>query len=165
MTEPREARIFAEGSLRVVAASATGHTWVTASAPVTALIGFVQAGQTFTRTRNVITVSERGEPHHFKQASRAAVDLQFTFLQAATANMPPTAATAAGASLPLYHFELKHNAVEVGAPTAWFHQFICGAFVSDQWTEAEDGNKYQQTWRFLEVIGPTASGYLSTGGQ
>lgn len=161
----REARIFAEGSLRWVIASATGHTWQTASAPLTGLVGYVQAGLTFTRNRNVISVMERGIPDHFKQASKAAVDVQFTFLQAVTANMPPTAITAAGASLPLLHMELKHNAVEAGGPTAQYHQFICGAFVSDPFTEAEDGNKYQQTWRFLELQGPVHTGYLSTGQQ
>lgn len=164
----REARILAEGSLRWVVPSGTGQAWSTASAAPTGLVGFVQAGLAFTRARSVVGISERGTPDHLKQAARNFVDLNFTFLQAVTANYPPTSTTAAGASLPLLHMELKHNTPELGASigaTAQYHQFIFGAFVSDQFTEAEDGNKYQQTWRFVNVQGPTASGYLSTGNQ
>lgn len=161
----REARILAEGSLRWVVASGTGPAWGTASAPATGLVGYVQAGLAFTRERNVIGVMERGTPDHLKNAGRNFVDVQFGFLQAVTANYPPTASTSQGASLPMLSFEMKHNVTELGGPTAQYHHFINGAFVSDGFAEAEAGNVYTHTWRFTNVLGPTASGYLSTGGQ
>lgn len=161
----REIRNFAEGRLRWVVASGNGTTWVTASAPATGLVGFVQEGQTFQRQRTVTQVMERGYPSHQKNASQAFVPVTFTFKQSVTANYPPTSTTAGGASLPLVHFELMHNVPELGGPTAQFHQYISCAFVSDGWTEAEDGNNYQQNWQAAIVLGPTASGYLATGGQ
>lgn len=161
----REARVFAEGAMRWAVASGTGQAWVTASGGATGLVGYVQAGLGFTRARNVVGIMERGTPDHLKNVARQFVDVNFTFLQAVTANYPPTSTTAAAASLPLVCMELKHNVPELGGPTAQYHQFIMGAFVSDAFVEAEDGNKYTQTWRFTNVIGPTASGYLATGGQ
>ena len=44
----REARVFAEGTLKWVQASGTGAAWGTASAPGSATVGFVQAGTTTT---------------------------------------------------------------------------------------------------------------------
>jgi hypothetical protein len=160
----REARIFAEGLLRwAVASGNQGAVWVTASAGATGLIGFVQAGTNFNRQRTVATIMERGVPNHLKNASQASVPITFTFLQSVTANYPPTSTTAAAASLPLVNFELKHGVPELGGATAQYHQFLQCAFVGDNFTEAEQGNTYQQTWQALFVQGPTASGYLATG--
>lgn len=163
----REIRNFAEGSLRWVQASANGTTWTTASAPATGLVGFVAAGLTFNNQRTVTPVMERGLPNHQKLAVQQFGQVTFTFKQAVTANYPPTSVTGAGASLPLLHFELKHNAPELGGPTATaqFHQFVSCAFLTQGFTEAEDGNNYQQTWQVAVISGPTASGYLATGGQ
>jgi len=161
----REVRIMAEGAMRWVVASGTGQTWGTASAPVTGLIGFVQAGGTFTQTRNVLTVKERGVPHHHKVLGREPIEFNMTFMQAVTANYPPTASTSQGASVPQVNFELMHTVSELGGPTAQYHQFVNATFVSQQFTEPEDGNRYQQTWRAINYVGPTASGYLATGGQ
>lgn len=160
----REARTMAEGSLRWVVASGTGQAWQTASAPVSGLVGYVRATQ-YTRAREVATIDERGTPDHHKQTKRNPGEVTFEFLQAVTANYPPTSTTSQGASLPQVNFELKHNVPELGGPTAQYHHFVNCAFVSDQLAEAEDGNKYSHTWRAINIIGPTASGYLATGGQ
>lgn len=164
----REARIFAEGSCRWAIASGTGQAWQTASGAATGLVGYVSVGASFTQTRNVVGVKERGYPDHLKQAGREFVDYTITYKQAVTANYPPTSVTAAGASIPLLMMEIKHNTPELGASigsTAQYHQLIGGAFKSQGWSEKEDGNEYQQVWTFTNVIGPTASGYLSTGNQ
>lgn len=160
----REVRIFAEGTLRWAQASGNGTSgWVTASAAPTALIGYVQAGTNFNRQRTVVSVMERGMPNHQKNAAQASVPITFTFLQSVTANYPPTSTTAGGASLPLVHFELKHGVPELGGNTAQYHQFVYCAFVGDNFTEAEQGNTYQQTWNALYVLGPASTGYLATG--
>jgi hypothetical protein len=160
-----EARIFAEGSLRWTVASGTGQSWVTASAPTTGLIGYVQVGTVMTQTDKRILVSERGIPDHWKNAGRDAVTLKIKFLQANTGQYPPTSVTAPGASLPMLHMELKHDMKELGGPTAQFYQFINGVRMPNVWTEAENGNSLDQTWSFINVVGPTGSGYLATGGQ
>src|SRR5260221_11152280 len=98
----REARVFAEGALRFVQASGTGG-WNTASAPISALIGFVQVGANFNSAANMATVMERGVPHHHKKLGAAPIDLTFTYLQAVTANIP-NPATASGVSTKQVHF-------------------------------------------------------------
>jgi hypothetical protein len=155
----REARIFAEGSLRWVQASGTGG-WNTASAAPTALAGFVQAGTTFNSAQTVVTVSERGRPHHHKLAGWEPVEVQFTYLQAVTAGMA-NPATASGASTPQIHLEMRAQDNEVAAASGQYYQFQNCVLVSRGWTEAEEGNQLQETWRALAMLGPTASGYLS----
>lgn len=155
----REARIFAEGALRWVQASGTGG-WNTASAPATALCGFVQVGTNFNSAANLITVMERGIPHHHKRAGSEPIELTITYLQAVTANMA-NPATASGVSTPQVHFELRHQDNEVAAASAQYFQFHNCAIVSRGWTEAEEGNNFQETWRALAMVGPTASGYLA----
>ncbi len=75
----REARVFAEGTLKWVQASGTGPAWATASAPASATVGFVQAGVSTNSAATIVTVKERGFPHHHKQvgsrADRVAVHL------------------------------------------------------------------------------------------
>lgn len=162
----QEVRVFAEGSVRWAVASGTGVAWATASAAATGLVGYVQVGSTFSRGRTVFPVQERGVVDHFKSVQpKLARDFTLTFLQGNTGSYPPTATTGAGASLPLVHFEVKHNLPEVGSASATYHLFVFCAFESEQWTEEQDGNKYQQKWKAIDIIGPTASGYLATGGQ
>lgn len=154
----REARIFAEGALRWVQASGVGG-WGTASAAGTALMGFVQAGLKIASARNVTTVKDRGFPHHHKVVGAEPIDVQFTYLQAVTANMAKPA-TGSGVSTPQSHFEIRHTDAEVAAASAQYWQLMNGVLLSQQWAEAEDGNTIQETWRFLSMTGPTASGYI-----
>ena len=161
----REVRNFAEGSLRHVVASGTGIAWATASAAATALIGYVQAGLAVKQSQTIETVMERGLPNHHKFVSKQPPEVTFTFFNAVSANWPPTATTAPGASLPMVNFELRTDVRELGAPTAEFWQFINCAFIDSNLGEAENADTIAQTWRAMYIAGPTASGYLSTGGQ
>jgi hypothetical protein len=154
----REVRIFAEGSLRWVQASGTGG-WATASGALTGLIGFVQAGMSFASARTFAQIRDRGVLHHHKFQSQEATELTFTYMQSVAAS-GANPATASGASTPQAHFELRQNAAEDGATSAEYFQFRNGVMLSRGWTEAEEGNNYQETWRFLSYNGPTASGYL-----
>ena len=157
----REVRTFAEGALRWVQASATGASWTTASAAATGLIGFVQAGLAFPSARTVNTIMERGTPHHHKITEEAPIQVSFTYKQAVTANMPPTTVTAAGASVPAVHFELKSLAPEFGATSGQYAQFIHCTMVSRNFTEAVEGNDIAETWVARAVVWPTASGYIA----
>ncbi len=157
-----EARVFAEGSLRWVVASGTGNTWVTAAAAPTGLVGYVEVGLSYTQTQNKALIKDRGYPNHFKNIGEEATTVKVKFLQANTAQYPPTSVTAGGASLPMVHFELRHNMPELGGPTGQFTQFVYGVIMPNTWTEGEQGNTYDQTWSFIKMLGPTGSGYLST---
>lgn len=162
MATQREVRVFAEGSLRWVQASGTGG-WATGSAAVTALIGFVQAGAGYNSARGVVTVMERGSAHHHKVITVDPPEITFSYLQAVTGNMPLIRmATASGVSVPAVHFELRQTDAETqSGPSALWYQFMLCTLVSQGWTEGENGNTYQETWRALSMVGPTASGYLS----
>lgn len=161
MAGSTEVRVFAEGSLRWAAASASGGAWATASAAPTALVGFVQAGMAAPSAQRVTTIMERGVPSHHKVIGKDAGEIVFTIQEAVTANDPALrVATAGGATVPLMHFELKSKAAEDAS--ALYYQFLHCALVSNNWTEGEEGNTRQQTWRYLSYVGPTASGYLST---
>lgn len=158
---PNEVRVFAEGTLRWVVASASGGGWVTASAPASSNgpVGFVQAGMRVASASNRAAIKDRGIPSHHKNIGREFIEVQFTYMEAITANNPAlNAVTAGGASLPLKHFEHKATAAEDGS--ALYRLFTHGTMTEDTWTEGEEGNQHQQTWRFLAMTGPTASGYL-----
>jgi hypothetical protein len=154
----REVRTFAEGSLRWVQASGTGG-WATAAAPISALVGFVQAGQNFQSAQSIATVMERGIPHHHKFVSKEPPQIQFTYLQAVTANLAQPA-TASGASTPQVHIELRSTDTELPSVTAQYWQFHNGVMLNRTFNEGENGNQIQETWKFLSMIGPTASGWL-----
>jgi len=155
----REARIFAEGSLRWVQASGTG-AWNTASAAATGLVGFVQAGTTLNSAATIVTVKERGIPHHHKRAGSEVIEVQFTYLQAVTANMA-NPATSSGVSTQQVHFELRSQDNEVAAASGQYWQLHNCVLASRGWTEGEEGNQLQETWHALSMVGPTASGYLT----
>lgn len=155
----REVRTFAEGALRWVQASGTGG-WNTASAPISALVGFVQAGTTLNSARDFTTVMERGIPHHHKFLGETPIEMQFTYLQAVTANIAKPA-TASGVSTPQVHIQIRSQDNEIAAASAQYWLLLNGVQLSVPWTEAEAGNTLQETWRFLSMIGPTASGYLA----
>jgi hypothetical protein len=158
---PNEVRVMAEGTLRWVAASASGGGWVTASAPVSSNgpVGFIQAGMSHTSATKRAPISDRGVPSHHKNIGREFGELTITFLEAITANNPALfKTTAGGASLPLIHIEHKATATEDGS--AIYRQYHHCTLLDDKWTEGEEGNQAAQTWRFLSMNGPTASGYL-----
>lgn len=155
----REIRIFAEGSFRWVQASATGG-WKTASAAVTALVGFVQVGTNFESAATYAMVKERGQPHHHKSLGSDFIEAEFTYLQAVTANMP-SAATASGVSTPQLHMELRHDVDELGGGTAQYSQFMNGVMLSRGFNEGEEGNEVRDRWRFLSVELFTGSGYIA----
>lgn len=158
MTEPR---VFAEGTLRWVAASAPNGGWLTASAPISAsgAVGFVQAGMSHASAAKRATISDRGIPVHHKNIGREPIEITFTFMEAITANNPAGyKTTGASQSLPLLHFEHKATAAEDGS--AYYYQYHHGTLIDDTWTEGEEGNAKKQTWRFLSMTGPTASGFL-----
>ncbi len=49
----------------------------------------------------------------------------------------------------------------MAAASAQYFQFMNGVKITEGWTEGENGNQLKETWRFLSMTGPTASGYLS----
>lgn len=154
----RETRNFIEGNLRWVQASGTG-AWNTASAPQSALVGFVQVGTNFVSAQAIVTVDERGRPHHHKVIRWDPVPVKFTYLQAVTANIA-NPATSSGVSTPQVHFEVRSTDSENPAVTAQYWQFMNCVLVSRGWTEADNGNQFVENWMALSMLGPTASGYL-----
>ena len=159
-----EARTYYEGALRWVQASGTGTlggtAFATASAPDSALVGFVRVGMSLTSARDVATIMERGKPSHHKGGAETPIEVQFTFLDAVTANKPPTNVTGAGASFPAVHFELKSDEPELGAASARYIYLTQAALITDNWGDAEDGNTNQMTYRALKMHGWTATGFL-----
>lgn len=161
MAGPHEVRVFAEGALYWVQASGTGGAWATASAATTALVGFVEAGMNQTSAQRIVTITDRGIPKHHKIIGKEPIELTLEFKQAVTANDPAiTVATSSGASTPMIHMELKSDSVELGGGSATYRQFRYGVLSDNQWTEQEEGNMARQTWVFLEMNGPTGSGYV-----
>lgn len=118
----------------------------------------MQAGLGAQSAQAFVTIKERGIPHHHKFVSKEPPQVQFTYLQAVTANLA-SPATASGASTPQVHFELKHVDAEAGANHHYF-QFHNGVLMGRNVTEGENGNTIQETWTFLSMVGPTASGFL-----
>ena len=158
-----EVRVHAEGALRWVQASGSGGGpggWATASAAATALVGFVQADFSFDSAQNLVTVKNRGVPDHVKVIGREHVTLNLTYLQAITANMA-NPATASGVSVPAVHFELLYDVAELPDPTAQYFQFNHATLESRGFAEGEEGNQWKETWRVLQMTGPTASGYIA----
>ena len=102
---------------------------------------------------------ERGVPHHHKIVAADPLEVQFTYLQAVTANLA-NPATASGVSTPQVHMELRSTDTETPAATGQYWQFHNGVMLRRGWTDGENGNPLQETWRFLAMNGPTASGYL-----
>ena len=155
----REVRTLAEGALRWIQASGTG-AWNTGSAAVTALVGFVQAGVAYTSAQTVATVMERGSAHHHKVTMQPPGTVTFAYLQAVTANKAAPAQSS-GVSTKQVHFELKSTVAEDATVTAQYYQFMNCVKEAEGWAEAENGNQWTETWRYLSMTGPTASGYIA----
>ena len=155
----REVRTFAEGAVRWVQASGTGG-WATASAALTALVGFVQAGAAWNTAQTIVTVMERGSAHHHKVTEQPASTVTFSYLQAVTGAIS-NPAVASGASTKQIHLELKGTDTELPSVTGQYFQFMNCVLESRGWSEDVGGNKFQETYRYLSMNGPTASGYLA----
>lgn len=157
----REVGTFLEGAARWVQASAASGGWITASAPVSALVGYVQVGMQVNSAREATTIMDRGNVGHHKRGAAQPIDITITYLEAVTANMPPVSTTAAGASVPLIHWEFKTDAPEMGAGSAIYCLVTHCFHVSRNKTEQAEGNQIQEQWRGLAMVWPTASGYIA----
>lgn len=155
---PNEARTLLEGELRWVQASGSGRTWATASAPASGIVGLC-AGVTIASGRTITTIMNRGIPDHHKETERAAIDVSFDMLWTGTYALPT--ASGAGASVPMWHFELRASAPEIGASSAFYYQFYGCPVLSVDIKEAKEGDTISLKTKALAMNGPTASGYIS----
>jgi hypothetical protein len=151
-----ETRNMTEGTLRFVQASGSGRTWATASAPVSGLVAYVQS-YSHTSAVNFVQISERGIPDHHKMAGKSPIDITFNCLwTGAFTGM----LTASGTTVPMMHIEHRASAAELGAGSAFYHQYHGAVLTNIGFTEAAEGNTIALTFRALAMNGPTASGYL-----
>jgi len=157
-----EVRVFAEGTFRIVQASATGRSWATGSAPPSALMAFVQNGFSFTSAQTVTTIMDRGIPDHQKITEKAPIKVTMSqLLTNQTGQLPMVTLTASGTTVPMVHAEWKQLAGEVGAGSAVYYQFYGVATESFKATEDSKGNKGDYSFVCLGYTGPTGSGFLS----
>jgi hypothetical protein len=152
-----EVRNFSEGELWWVQASGSGRVWATASAPASGLLGYVQAGFSYTSAAKYTPIMERGIPDHWKFTERSPIDLSFTMLSTGGV---PAAASGSGASVPMIHLELKHKRPEHPG-SAFYEQFHGVPIESLVFKEAAEGNTIDCKFRALGMNGPTGSGFLS----
>lgn len=152
-----EVRIQAEGSLWWVQASGSGNVWATASAPASGLMAYMQSF-TYISAQTIATISDRGVPIHHKVQSKQPITLNPQFLWTGTY---PTALTASGASVPLFHLEFKATQPEIANGTGRYLEFLGAAMPSLQFTEQPAGDQVNLQFVCLGLVGPTGSGYLS----
>lgn len=178
MAGEREVRTHYEGELRWIEASGSAvNAWQTASAtptgtgsaawaPITGLIGYVQAGLSFTQTTTFATIKNRGTPTMHKIQGIEPIDVAFTVLHGLTAQYP-SANTAIGPSAtmgvsrPQYNFELKMRIEEVATGTGQYVQFYKGVIPTEAFSEAEAGDTLAFTVRFLGISGFNSTGFLA----
>jgi len=154
-----EARNALEGTLSWVQASGSGKSWLTASAPASGTLGFVENFRfTSALTREVIM--ERGIPSHHKLVSKQAIPVSFDVLWANTAEWPYAALTASGSTTPMVHLELKMTAPETPALTGNYYMFFGWPVNSLDFTETTPANRLSFQGQALGMLGPTASGYI-----
>ncbi len=179
----REVRTYYEGELRWVEASGTGISWQTASAVAAAtgtgyntaawasksgVIGFVRAGLGYESAQNVVTVMERGVPHHHKVVGREPQEITFEVLFGVTADWPEVNTAVGpsggyggrGVSTPQFNLELKMREEEVATASGIYFQWWKCVKLSEGFGEAEDGDTWALRFRALGMKGPTGSGYL-----
>lgn len=159
-----EVRTKIEGSLSLVQASASGggasgaRVWATGATPSSALnIAYVESLQ-FTSARTVNTISNRGLPTHHKNGGAQPINV--------TLGLKWTGAwtgfgTAAGATMPMVHAEIKYSEAELGGGTARYYQFYGLSEQQMQFSEADDGNMLNLTFVALGMSGANSSGYLT----
>jgi hypothetical protein len=152
-----EVRTQFEGSLWWVQASGSGRTWATAATPASGLVGFC-TDMSFTSGQTITTVSDRGIPHHHKVTEKARIEPTFSLMWTGQHAVPT--ATGGGASVPMFHLELKSLEPE-NAGSGRYYQFHGCALQSFDFKEAKDGNTVTMKCAALAMNGVTASGYLS----
>ena len=81
-------------------------------------------------------------------------------MQAVTANKPDPAQSS-GVSTKQIHLELKSTVTEDPTVTAQYIRWHNCVKESEGWAEAENGNVWTETYRWLSMVGPTASGYIA----
>lgn len=160
---PAEVRVMAEGTLRGVQASGSGRTWATASAPASALYGFVQNGMSITSAQTVTQIMDRGIPDHNKITEKAGIKVTVSQLHTyQTGVLPFSILTASGTTVPMQHLEWRVSAAEIGAGTTGiYYQFYGVATESLKIAEDSKGNKIDYSFVCLGYTGPTGSGFLS----
>lgn len=151
-----EVRVMAEGVLRIVPASGSGTAWVTGTGAAGVVLGYVQSF-TYTSANTLQTIMDRGIPTHHKETQKNPIQATFTLL---STGIFPTAVSAGGHTVPMYHIEHVQRAPERGAASGFYHQFFGCAVTQRQFTEAAAGNTIAFTTVALGMNGPTASGYL-----
>ncbi len=159
-----EVRTMQEGTLRWVQASGVGLTWSTASGAKSGLLGYVQAGFTFSYGNEFAQMYDRGVVKHNKLIRVTPPNGSFTVLEGVTADWPEGApiGTASGASVPMVHIEWKAAYTELGGTSGYYYQLMgCPWPGGIQLTEAAEGNTRAYTFMALTATGPTASGYIS----
>ncbi len=172
-----EIRTLAEGTLRWVEASGSALTWQTGASVATAtdtaawaarsgLLGFVQAGASFSLAENWATIMNRGVPNHHILTDTPPVELRFTVLAGNTADYPSGNTAIGPSSLgiqlpPRFNIEFKSRQPERGVNTGIFYQFHHVVVLSKGYAEQPEGNTREFTFRAISAVGPTASGYLS----
>lgn len=150
-----EIRSMREGELRFVQATGSGRTWATAATPVSGIFAYVRS-MSWTSGATVNVISERGIPDHNKLVSRQPIQIT---VNAGWTGGIPSAASGAGASVPMFHLEYRASAAETPT-TGQYVQFHGVPLVSTQWTEGDE-DTMAFTFQALAMNGPTASGYLS----
>lgn len=158
-----EVRVMAEGTLRWVQASGVGTAWTTAASPISGLLGYVQAGMSWTYGNEFGQIFDRGAVQHHKLLSVTPPNGRFTILEGVTADWPDgQIATASGASVPMIHLEWRMAYTELGGGSGYFYQLMGVPFPDAiTLTEQPEGNTREYAFKALSANGPTASGYLS----
>ncbi len=153
-----EVKVRAEGTLKFAQASAATAlaAWTTATSAPTGLFAFIRNFR-YTSAQRLVTPDERGRPHHHKVAGQDPI--QITFQALWTGGMP-SALTASGSTVPQLHLEFKATEGEVASSTGRFMQFFGCALENVAFSENDDGDTIDLTYRALGMNGPTGSGYM-----
>lgn len=152
-----EVRVQREGELWAVQPSGSGNTFVTASAAIPFLVGYIRSFS-WESAANLVSVDNRGTPQHTKVLEANPIDVSFEFLSTAGGLMSAISGT--GASVPMYHFEHVQRRPERGLASGVFHQFLGTVIMDSTYDERKEGNAISIKARALAMTGPTASGYL-----
>ena len=159
MTEVRNRK---EGTLRWVEASGAGPTWLTASAPVSGLIGFAR-GFTLNSARTTYQVMDGGVPNHTKDLGAGSIQVTFDLAWGVTAQYPSVVGTGGGGHsvAGLIHLEYRATAAEAGSGSALYMRVHGVTINSLAFADGDQENTQNFTCVGLGMCGPTASGYLA----
>lgn len=152
-----EVRVMMEGELRFVAASGSGRTWATASAPASGIFAYVEAFK-FTTGQTITTIKNRGIPDHHKVTEKDPIEIEFEFLWTGA---HPAPASGSGATVPMWHLEFRASAQETFPGSGQYYQFHGCAFQSNDFSEEMEGDKNKFKVVALAMSGANVSGFLS----